>query len=124
MSQGSNEKHHFLSSLREEKLTLSANGDTMTDTTASEYGLRARVEPDNRPLGLLSDRQRGMRAAFEVLKGNISPRSAKSKYLVHKDAALGPALLQEAPQRGWRRCNHRRSHAGGTCARERTVDGR
>ena len=25
--------------------------DTMADTTASEYGLRARVEPDNRPLG-------------------------------------------------------------------------
>ena len=74
MSQGSNEEHHFLSSLREEKLTLSANGDTMTDTTASEYGLRARVERDNRPLGQLTDKQRGVRAAFEVLKGTISPR--------------------------------------------------
>ena len=84
MSQRSNEKHHFLTSLREEKLTLSANGDTMTDTTASEYGLRARVEPDNRPIGQLSDRQRGMRAAFEVLKGAISPRSAKNKYQVDR----------------------------------------
>ena len=48
--------------------------DTMADTTASEYGLRARVEPDNRPLGQLTDKQRGGRAAFEVLKGTISPR--------------------------------------------------
>jgi len=46
----------------------------MADTTASEYGLRARVEPDNRPLGQLADKQRGVRAAFEVLKGTISPR--------------------------------------------------
>jgi len=27
-----------------------------------------------------------MRAAFEVLKGTISPRSAKSKYRVNKDS--------------------------------------
>ena len=51
MSQRSNEKHHFLTSLREEKLTLSANGDTMTDTTASEYGLRARSSPTTAHLG-------------------------------------------------------------------------
>ena len=53
---------------------MSANEDTMTDTATSEYGLRARVEPDNRPLGQLTDKQRGGRAAFEVLKGTISPR--------------------------------------------------
>jgi hypothetical protein len=58
----------------------------MADTTASQYGLRAHVEPDNRPLGQQTDRQRGMRAAFEVLKGTISPRSAKSKYRVNKDS--------------------------------------
>ena len=47
----------------------------MADTTASEYGLRDRVERDNRPLGQLTDKQRGVRAAFEVLKGStISPR--------------------------------------------------
>ena len=48
--------------------------DTMADTTAWEYGLRARVEPDNCPLGQLTDKQRGVRAAFEVLKGTISLR--------------------------------------------------
>ena len=58
----------------------------MTDTTASEYGLRARVKDDNRPIGQLTDKQRGMRAAFEVLKGTLSPRSAKIKYLVKKDS--------------------------------------
>ena len=72
--------------MRAEITLLRANADTMADTTASQYGLRAHVEPDNRPLGQQTDRQRGMRAAFEVLKGTISPLSAKSKYRVNKDS--------------------------------------
>jgi len=51
----------------------------MADTTAWEYGLRARGEPDNRPLEQRTDKQRGGRAAFEVLKGTISPRCSPSK---------------------------------------------
>ena len=70
----SNEKRHFIFSLRAEKTGFAHEPDTMADTTAWEYGLRARVEPDNRPLGQLTDKQLGGRAAFEVLKGTISPR--------------------------------------------------
>ena len=60
--------------------------DAMSARPASEYVLRARDRPDTRPIGQLTDRQRGLRAAFEVLKGSISPRSAKSKYQVNKDS--------------------------------------
>ena len=58
----------------------------MGDLTASQYGLRARVDAHDRPLRQQTDRQRAMQAAFEVLKGTISPRSAKSKYRVNKDS--------------------------------------
>ena len=51
-----------------------ANETTMADLTASQYGLRARVDAHDRPLGQQTDRQRAMQAAFEVLKGTISPR--------------------------------------------------
>ena len=57
-----------LSSLSAEKPGL-REPDTMADTTAWEYGLRARVEPDTRPLGQLTDKQRGVRAAFEARLG-------------------------------------------------------
>ena len=70
----SDEKHL----LKTETPAFRAKADTMADTTASQYGLRARVEPDNRPLEQQSDRRRGIKAAFEVLKGTISPRSAQS----------------------------------------------
>jgi hypothetical protein len=46
----------------------------MGHLTASQYGLRARVDAHDRPLGQQTDRQRAMQAAFEVLKGTISPR--------------------------------------------------
>ena len=51
-----------------------------------EYALRCRTNSDNQPIGQLCGKQRGLQAAFEVLKGNISPRSAKAKYQVSKDA--------------------------------------
>ena len=58
----------------------------MGHLTASQYGLRARVDAHDRPLGQQTDRQRAMQAAFEVLKGTISPTSAKSKYRVSNDS--------------------------------------
>ena len=56
----------------------------MGHLTASQYGLRARVDAHERPLGQQTDRQRAMRAAFEVLKGTISATSAMSKYRVDR----------------------------------------
>ena len=61
--------------MKTETPAFRAKADTMADTTASQYGLRARVEPDNRPLGQQSDRQRGMKAAFEVLKRTLSQKA-------------------------------------------------
>ena len=58
----------------------------MGHLTASQYGLRARVDAHDRPLGQQTDRQRAMQAAFEVLKGTISATSAKSKYRVSNDS--------------------------------------
>ena len=51
-----------------------------------EYALRCRTNSANQPLGQLCGKQRELQAAFEVLKGAISPRSAKSKYQVNKDS--------------------------------------
>ena len=64
----------LLSSLSAEKSGLRANEAIMGHLTASQYGLRARVDAHDRPLGQQTDRQRAMQAAFEVLKGTISPR--------------------------------------------------
>ena len=72
----SNEKHHLL--FEGGNTGFPRERRHHGDTTASQYGLRARVEPDNRPLEQQSDRRRGIKAAFEVLKGTISPRSAQS----------------------------------------------
>ena len=69
----SNEKHHLL--FEGGNTGFPRERRHHGDTTASQYGLRARVEPDNRPLGQQSDRQRGMKAAFEVLKRTLSQKA-------------------------------------------------
>jgi len=66
----------------------------MGHLTASQYGLRARVDAHERPLGQQTDRQRAMQAAFEVLKGTISATSAMSKYRVNSSGA--------SARTGWR----------------------
>ena len=62
----------------------------MEGNGASEYGLRPRVDPGELPLAQQSSKVRGVRAAFDILKGNLSPRSAKKKYKVGRHAGLGP----------------------------------
>ena len=63
---------------------MSPIADSMATPDASEYGLRARGKADSRCLSQLSNRDRGLRAAFDILKGTLSPRSAKNKYLVDR----------------------------------------
>ena len=52
----------------------------------SEYGLRPRDDPGELPLAQQSSKVRGLRAAFDILKGNLTPRSAKKKYQVGRHA--------------------------------------
>ena len=56
----------------------------MSHLTASQYGLRARVDAHARPLGQQTDRQRGLQAAFDVLQGTISATEAMSTYRVNR----------------------------------------
>ena len=56
----------------------------MASETPSEYGLRPRDDPGELPLAQQSSKVRGLRAAFDILKGNLSPRSAKKKYQVDR----------------------------------------
>ena len=58
----------------------------MAAAADAEYALRTRASADRRPLTLLSNRERGLRAASEVLKGAVSPHSARVQYMVDKDS--------------------------------------
>ena len=57
----------------------------MAAAADAQYSLRARASADRRPLSLLSNRERGLRAASEVLKNAVSPRSARVHYKVDKN---------------------------------------
>ena len=67
-----------------EKLLAFAPRAEMSDSEHVESRLRARATPGSRPLGQLTNRQRGLRAANEVIKGTISPRSAQAEYGVDR----------------------------------------
>ena len=77
-------RNHLLSSLSAEKPGFRANETSMGHLTASQYGLRARVDAHERPLGQQTDRQRAMQAAFELLQSTISATEAMSKYRVNR----------------------------------------
>ena len=57
----------------------------MAEEVASEYALRTRGEPERRALASLSNKERGLRAAIEVLQDGTSPKSARTKWLVDAD---------------------------------------
>ena len=69
-----------------QKLLYLARTMSMDGEKASEYGLRPRDDPGELPLARQSSKVRGVRAAFDILKGNLSPRSAKNKYQVGRHA--------------------------------------
>ena len=58
----------------------------MGEPTAAEYSLRARGKQDRRPLASLSNKERGLKAALEVLHDGLSPTSARAKWLVAADS--------------------------------------
>ena len=57
----------------------------MADGAAAEYSLRARGKPECKPLASLTNKERGLRAAIQVLKGELTPKSARSHWLVDAD---------------------------------------
>lgn len=57
----------------------------MADAVSAEYALRARVKPERRELASLSNKERGLRAAIEVLQDGTSPKTARTKWLVDSD---------------------------------------
>ena len=61
----------------------------MADAVSAEYALRARVKPERRELASLSNKERGLRAAIEVLQDGTSPKTARTKccLLYTSDAA-------------------------------------
>ena len=60
----------------------------MAAAADAEYALRAQASADRRPLTQLSNRERGLRAASEVLKGAVSPHSARVEYMVDRYSLL------------------------------------
>ena len=57
----------------------------MADAVSAEYALRARVKPERRELASLSNKERGLRAAIEVLQDGTSPKTARTEWLVDSD---------------------------------------
>ena len=57
----------------------------MAAAADAQYSLRARASADRRPLAQLSNKERGYRAASEVLRNVVSPRSARVQYNVDKN---------------------------------------
>ena len=54
--------------------------------TVLESSRRARATTENRPIHLLSNKERGLRAAAEVLKGALSPREAQEQFHINGDS--------------------------------------
>ena len=58
-----------------EKVLSLARKAVMADGAAAEYSLRARGKPDSRPLASLTNKERGLKAAIQVLKGDLAHRA-------------------------------------------------
>ena len=56
----------------------------MAGTDGAEYGLRTRVKEDRRPLSQLTNRERGLRAAADLLKGSLTREEAMAQYGVDR----------------------------------------
>ena len=54
----------------------------MAPVSGARSGLRTRCNEDKRPLEQLSIRERGLRAAQDILSGELSLRAAMSHYCV------------------------------------------
>ena len=52
----------------------------MAGTDGAEYGLRTRVKEDRRPLSQLTNRERGLRAAADLLNGSLTREEAMAQY--------------------------------------------
>ena len=59
-----------------------ADGASPAPVEVTEGRLRARTTEDKRPLGGLSDKERGLKAASAVLAGELSPARAQDLYMV------------------------------------------
>ena len=60
----------------------------MRSLPLSEINLRARSTADNRQIGQMPTKERGMKAAHDVLIGTLSPEDSKSKWQVNSDCLM------------------------------------
>ena len=57
----------------------------MRSLPLTEISLRARSTADNRQIGQLTTKERGLKAAHDVLMGTLSPEDSKSQWQVNSD---------------------------------------
>ena len=73
------------------RLPTRKNGDNtspaarMRSLPLTEISLRARSTADNRQIGQLTTKERGLKAAHDVLMGTLSPEDSKSQWQVNSD---------------------------------------
>ena len=90
-------KQPFLPSSATEKRAQLAPEDAMADAAGAESRPRTRGKEFRLPLAALNNMERGLRAAIQVLQDGLSPKSARTKWLVDADC------LRYYPS-CWRQC--------------------
>ena len=78
-------KQPFLPSSATEKQAQLAPKDAMADAAGAESRPMTRGKEFRLPLAALNNKERGLRAAIQVLQDGLSPKSARTKWLVDAD---------------------------------------